>query len=67
MLRIGRAASPPGDSGRRAASGWSTSMRWTVDGESRADLDGCADVEFESSAVTNLLIVDYPGIAARDV
>lgn len=27
--------------------------RWTVDGEPRPDLDGCADVDFESSAVTN--------------
>lgn len=29
--------------------------RWAVDGESRPDLDGCADVDFESSAVTNTL------------
>ncbi len=27
--------------------------RWTVDGEARPDLDGCVDVDFESSAVTN--------------
>ncbi|WP_217182721.1 putative glycolipid-binding domain-containing protein [Streptomyces sp. AC495_CC817] len=30
---------------------------WTVGGEPRADLDGCADVDFESSAVTNTLPV----------
>ncbi|MER7251474.1 putative glycolipid-binding domain-containing protein [Kribbella sp. NPDC000426] len=28
---------------------------WTVDGVARADLDGCLDVDFESSAVTNTL------------
>jgi uncharacterized protein len=27
--------------------------RWTVDGVPRPDLDGCSDVDFESSAVTN--------------
>lgn len=27
--------------------------RWTVDGEPRPELDGCVDVDFESSAVTN--------------
>ena len=27
--------------------------RWTVDGELRSDLDGCVDIDFESSAVTN--------------
>lgn len=27
--------------------------RWTVDGGRRPDLDGCVDVDFESSAVTN--------------
>jgi hypothetical protein len=31
--------------------------RWTVDGLPRPDLDGCADVDFESSAVTNTLPV----------
>jgi uncharacterized protein len=31
--------------------------RWTVDGEARPDLDGCRDVDFESSAVTNTLPV----------
>ncbi|MEX0152997.1 putative glycolipid-binding domain-containing protein [Microbacterium sp. LMI1-1-1.1] len=29
--------------------------RWSVDGEFRPDLDGCHDVDFESSAVTNTL------------
>ena len=29
--------------------------RWTVNGEMRPDLDGCVDVDFESSAVTNTL------------
>lgn len=27
--------------------------RWTVDGDARPDLDGCVDIDFESSAVTN--------------
>jgi hypothetical protein len=31
--------------------------RWTVDGVARPDLDGCRDVDFESSAVTNTLPV----------
>ncbi|RZT16690.1 hypothetical protein EV649_4223 [Kribbella sp. VKM Ac-2569] len=31
--------------------------RWTVNGEARPDLDGCRDVDFESSAVTNTLPV----------
>jgi len=31
--------------------------RWTVNGEPRPDLDGCSDVDFESSAVTNTLPV----------
>jgi len=29
--------------------------RWTVNGEMRPELDGCFDVDFESSAVTNTL------------
>lgn len=29
--------------------------RWTVDGRHRPELDGCVDVDFESSAVTNTL------------
>ncbi|PSL37326.1 hypothetical protein CLV49_0933 [Labedella gwakjiensis] len=29
--------------------------RWDADGEPRPDLDGCLDVDFESSAVTNTL------------
>lgn len=29
--------------------------RWTVNGQRRPELDGCADVDFESSAVTNTL------------
>lgn len=28
---------------------------WSVDGEARPDLDGCIDVDFESSAMTNTL------------
>lgn len=28
---------------------------WSVDGQPRSDLDGCIDVDFESSAVTNTL------------
>ncbi|TCC30967.1 putative glycolipid-binding domain-containing protein [Kribbella speibonae] len=31
--------------------------RWTVDGVVRPELDGCRDVDFESSAVTNTLPV----------
>lgn len=31
--------------------------RWTVNGVLRPDLDGCQDVDFESSAVTNTLPV----------
>jgi hypothetical protein len=31
--------------------------RWTVNGMARPDLDGCRDVDFESSAVTNTLPV----------
>lgn len=31
--------------------------RWTVDGAPRPELDGCVDVDFESSAVTNTLPV----------
>lgn len=31
--------------------------RWTVDGSHRPELDGCVDVDFESSAVTNTLPV----------
>jgi hypothetical protein len=29
--------------------------RWLVDGSHQPDLDGCVDVDFESSAVTNTL------------
>lgn len=38
--------------------------RWYVDGEHRAHLDGCVDVDFESSSVTNTLPVhrlELPG------
>src|SRR5690242_1791978 len=31
--------------------------RWWVDGELRPDLDGCVDIDFESSLVTNTLAV----------
>lgn len=37
--------------------------RWTVAGEPRPDLDGCVDIDFESSAVTNTLPLhrlDFP-------
>ncbi|HET6742043.1 MAG TPA: putative glycolipid-binding domain-containing protein [Kribbella sp.] len=33
------------------------SSGWTVDGAARPDLEGCQDVDFESSAVTNTLPV----------
>lgn len=43
--------------------------RWTVDGRHRPELDGCVDVDFESSAVTNTLPVhriDFePGTAVE--
>jgi hypothetical protein len=34
-----------------------TGQRWVVDGRVRPDLDGCVDVDFESSAVTNTIPV----------
>ncbi len=39
--------------GREVALTRDAADRWVVDGEPRPDLDGCADVDFESSAVTN--------------
>lgn len=44
--------------------------RWTVDGDLRPDLDGCADVDFESSAVTNTFPIhrlDFVGGEVIDV
>jgi hypothetical protein len=44
--------------------------RWAVDGVARPDLDGCRDVDFESSAVTNTLPVHrlpFVPAAALDV
>lgn len=37
--------------------------RWTVDGTPRPDLDGCLDVDLESSACTNTLPVHRLGLA----
>ncbi|MEU8227364.1 putative glycolipid-binding domain-containing protein [Kribbella sp. NPDC048915] len=45
------------DGDRRVELTRSVDGRWTVDGAPRPDLDGCADVDFESSAVTNTLPV----------
>jgi hypothetical protein len=45
----------PGD--REVVLGRTTDDRWTVNGVARPDLDGCQDVDFESSAVTNTLPV----------
>lgn len=44
--------------------------RWFVDGEHRPELDGCVDVDFESSSVTNTLPIhrlDLPVGQAVDV
>jgi len=45
----------------------SADARWSVNGVERPDLDGCRDVDFESSAVTNTLPVHrlafVPGVA----
>jgi hypothetical protein len=50
------AASNLTEAGTRALSMTrTTGDRWTVNGEPRHDLDGCVDVDFESSAVTNTL------------
>ncbi|MET0933179.1 MAG: putative glycolipid-binding domain-containing protein [Mycetocola sp.] len=46
------------------------SGNWTVNGELRPDLDGCVDVDFESSAMTNTLPVhrlDFAEGVAVDV
>lgn len=39
--------------------------RWTVNGTERRDLDGCVDIDFESSVVTNTLAVHRIDLAAR--
>jgi uncharacterized protein len=49
--------------------------RWLIDGDPAPHLDGCLDVDLESSAMTNTLpihrlglppgVLDYPGIARR--
>jgi len=39
---------------------------WRVDGRPAAELDGCLDVDLESSAVTNALPVHRLGLAAGD-
>ena len=40
--------------------------RWLVDGTPRPDLDGCVDVDLESSACTNTLPVHRLGLAVGD-
>ena len=39
--------------------------RWWVDGVERADLDGCVDIDFESSLVTNTLAVHRLDLESR--
>jgi hypothetical protein len=43
--------------GERSVTLRAVNTRWTVDGRSRPDLDGCVDVDFESSSVTNTIPV----------
>ncbi len=40
--------------------------RWHVDGEARPDLDGCLDVDLESSACTNALPLRRLGLAVGE-
>jgi len=54
----------------RTASGWRETVlagdgegRWSVDGRRAAHLDGCLDVDLESSALTNTLPVHRLGLA----
>lgn len=56
----------------RSASGSRTTVleadgkgRWLVDGEAAPHLDGCLDVDLESSAMTNTLPVHRLGLAVR--
>ncbi len=51
------ATSSSADGDRRVVLAPSAEGGWTVDGLPRSDLDGCVDVDFESSAVTNTLPV----------
>jgi hypothetical protein len=55
----------------RTVSGWRETVlagdgegRWSVDGRRAAHLDGCLDVDLESSALTNTLPVHRLGLAA---
>ncbi len=44
--------------------------RWRVNGTERPDLDGCVDIDFETSAVTNTLAVhrlDLSAVTPQDV
>jgi hypothetical protein len=41
--------------------------RWVVDGTARDDLDGCRDVDLESSAMTNLLVVRRRSLGVGDM
>jgi uncharacterized protein len=40
--------------------------RWTIDGEHAPDLDGCLDVDLESSALTNAFPVNRLGLEAGE-
>jgi len=40
--------------------------RWTVDGRPRPDLDGCLDVDLESSSFTNAFPVHNLGLAVDE-
>jgi hypothetical protein len=41
--------------------------RWRVDGERRPDLDGCLDVDLESSACTNTVPIHRLGLAPAEI
>jgi uncharacterized protein len=51
-------------SGRRTLHAERHNGRWVVDGTERPDLDGCVDVDFESSLVTNTLAVHRIDLAS---
>ena len=41
--------------------------RWTINGSERPDLDGCVDIDFETSVVTNTLAVHRTGLTTVPV
>lgn len=60
-VRLRSGISPSGD---HTLSAVCRDGRWTVNGTERPDLDGCADVDFESSVVTNTLAVHRIDLAS---